>query len=142
MEQIVSFFIENKFLGVVAAVILIAVAIAIVKSLVKIAVVVTVIAIVMVIFFDFEPQEVIDKGSDLANSGKGLFEENLKPVFFLNNLTQEEFFIKEENGDTIIEIESLGVRYNLNELMNQLSSSEQEELESIVKNEIENNKER
>ncbi|WP_226038056.1 hypothetical protein [Aquibacillus saliphilus] len=123
MEQLGSFFTENKFLSLIVVVILLFFVVKIVKSLVKMAVVVAIIALIMVVFFDFKPQEVVDKGTYLAKTGTGLIEESFKPVF-LNTFN---YFIKRENGDTIIKIDSLDMKYNLTELIEQINPNEQSE---------------
>ncbi|MCT2535598.1 hypothetical protein NC661_07010 [Aquibacillus koreensis] len=105
--------------------------ISIVRSLFKMAMVVVVIGLVLVVFFDFEPTEVMDKGKEFVHTGKDVLENSISSDL-LKALSEENFSIKKENGQTLIEVKSLGLSYNLNDLFEQLNNEQQHELEKLL----------
>lgn len=88
---------------------------------------IAVIGLVLVVFFNVNPQQLIDKGKSLTNTGTELIEGDLDPSI-ITKLTESEFFIKEENGEKIFEIESLGIRYSLNDFFGKLYDERQKEI--------------
>ncbi|MDL4842855.1 hypothetical protein [Aquibacillus rhizosphaerae] len=131
MDTIVTLVTEHPIIGIGIMIVAVMLIISIVKSLFKVAMVVTVIGLVLVVFFGFKPQEVIDKGKDLTDTGTTLFEDN-SDTGLLGMLSKENFLITEENGQTILEIKSLGVKYNVDDLLSKLDNEKSKELEQII----------
>lgn len=122
LETIMSFLSDHSLWGLLLGIVAVFLLVGIVKSMIKVMTTIAVIGLVMVVFFGFEPQEVIDKGKGLADVGTELFEENVKPILF-GQLPEGESFIKQENGETVVEFDD--VTHRLNDLLDQFSSEEQ-----------------
>ncbi|MDC3413737.1 hypothetical protein NC797_13900 [Aquibacillus sp. 3ASR75-11] len=121
-------------LGLVATIIMIMIVISIVKSLFRLASILVMVGLVLVLFFGFSPKEVMDKGANLAGSGSELIDGNVIQLLF-NAIQTEDFFIKKVGEDTVIEIESLGINYNVSDLLNQLGEANQQDLNQIIEEE-------
>ncbi|MDC3417246.1 hypothetical protein [Aquibacillus salsiterrae] len=130
MESITSFISDHSLWGVLVAIVAVSIVVSILKSLVRMAMIVAVIGLVLVVFFNFKPEEVIDKGKQIADSGSQLLamgsDDNL-----ISTITSGDFWIKKENGETIIEIESLGIRYSLDQLFSQLQQDRENKIEEL-----------
>ena len=96
--------------------------------------VIAVIGLVMVVFLDFQPEEVIDQGKNIVNIGSELFDGEFIP-YLSDLLVDEDIVIEEKDGQTTVDMESLAEKYNLDELLNRLSKDEQLKLEDILPNE-------
>ncbi|UFU00516.1 hypothetical protein KO561_06125 [Radiobacillus kanasensis] len=115
MQETMDYLLDHPLLGVLVIGVAWVVVTSIVKSLFKAATILVVVALALVVFFDFTPKEVLEKGSNVANIGTSLFQKTLQPML-TNESEGEAFFIQEKNGDTVISLDSLGITYNLSEL--------------------------
>ncbi|WP_138419751.1 hypothetical protein [Aquibacillus sediminis] len=122
MDTLVNFLGDHSFVSLAIAAIGIFFIIGLVKSLLRLVMVVAVIGLVMVVFFDFESQEVVDKGKSLAGIGTEVLEENVKP-FLVEQLLDDDFLIQQENGDTVVELNNK--TYKLDELLDRVGHEEQ-----------------
>lgn len=121
METLINYLTDHPFLGIIITIIGISFLVGVIKSLFKMAMTIAVIGLVMVVFFNFKPQEVMDSGKNIAQVGSKLFENNQ----LLSDLSNKDFFIKKEDGKTFIEIESLGIKYNVENFLPQSGEEEQ-----------------
>lgn len=128
MEGLINFLSENSLWTIIIGVIAVVMIVGILRSLFKMAMIVAVIGLIMVVFLDFDPEEVIEKGKNIANTGTSLLEESN----LLDKIDQEDFFIKQEDGKTIVEIESLGVKYSVDELLTKLNDEDQKKVEDML----------
>jgi hypothetical protein len=134
LESFVNSFSSHPLLAIVAVIFVMMIVVTIVKSLFKLASFLVMIGLALVLFFDFSPKEVIEKGTQLADTGSQLIEGNLFQVL-LKGVQGEDFFIKKVGEDTVVEIESLGISYNVSDVFDQLSNPEQErDLQKIIEN--------
>ncbi|QDP39749.1 hypothetical protein [Radiobacillus deserti] len=117
MQETINYLLDHPLLGVLAIGAAWVVVTSIVKSLFKAATILVVVGLALVVFFDFTPKEVLEKGSNVANTGTSLFQKTLQPMLTNTNDSEDEaFFIQEKDGDTVISLDSLGITYNLSEL--------------------------
>ncbi|WP_407271654.1 hypothetical protein [Radiobacillus sp. PE A8.2] len=129
-SSLTNYLLEHSFISIVMVVVVIFIVVGIIKSLFRIAIVLSAIGLVLVTFFGFQPDQLLNQGKDLTNSSSWL-ESNIA-TGLLNQLQDGGFLLKSENGDTIIEIDALGVSYNLNDLLSELGTDEPNDSENTI----------
>ncbi|WP_186579110.1 hypothetical protein [Aquibacillus kalidii] len=121
MDTLINLVTDNSIIGIIVVIIAISLIVGVIKSLFKMAITVAVIGLVLVVFFNFNPKEIINSGKDIAHTGSQIFDGSQ----YLMNLSETDF-IKEENGETIVEIAPLGIKYNIEKLLTQIGSETKE----------------
>lgn len=148
LDKILSFLpTDNTALMIVIGVVALIVIISIIKSLFKIALIAVIIGTIAVFGFGMTPEEVMNKGKELASYGTEFINDKVKPAVIEGikeavvtknedgtyTLKSDDILVeKNKDNESVITVKSLNATFTLEELSKYLTPEELQQVKTII----------